>query len=57
MTARGYVFANIDINRSDASKFVVDEENNAVMNDRVITFGLDEKQNNRVRNRGAYERR
>lgn len=31
MTARGYVFANIDINRSEASKFVVDEENNALI--------------------------
>ena len=31
MTARGFVFSNIDINRSDSNKFIVDEENNAII--------------------------
>ncbi len=31
MTARGYSFANIDIEKSDATKFIVDEENNLLI--------------------------
>ena len=40
MYQRGYKFSNIDINRSDASKFVVDKENNALIPSFITIDGL-----------------
>ena len=42
MTQRGYKFENIDLYRSDATKFVVDHENKALIPPFVTIDGLGE---------------
>jgi DNA polymerase-3 subunit alpha (Gram-positive type) len=40
MTARGYKFGKLDINKSDASKFIIDEEKNEIIPPFVTIDGL-----------------
>ena len=42
MTQRGYKFDNIDLYRSDSTKFVVDHENNALIPPFITIDGLGE---------------